>query len=452
VVPHKKESANMLKLTGNKPYFEKALCILIIFLFSLGSSSFISPKDSSYSEIRDDESVKSEYTEPIKFDFDEILKRGTIRMITQYKYSAYFLYQGIDRGFEYELISRFAREHGLKVEVVLTHFGDDAIEMLNRGEGDLIAKNFAITSDRVEYVAFSRPYDVVNRLLGNQCIYNQNVSEGYASNVAEVVFLEKDSIAWAMRENAPVLKQMTDEYLQKHFRFRESDGRILRSAYLNQLRHRYFEDDNWISRFRNPEFDTIYTGYLSPYDEMIKHIAKEAKLDWKLVVAVMAHESAFNPDAVSEAGALGLMQIIPRFSLVENKDLLYDPETNIREGVRYLRKHLNNHAHLDSLNRYSMALATYNVGSGNISDAKQLAAQLGNNPNEWTNIAEALLKLMHPEYYKDARFGYKRGTETVNYVKDILNRYNRYHTVYQWAEHFEDQVIDDFMLLTVVKP
>ena len=442
----------MVKLTKQRPNYEKAAGILLILLFAIGSSSFISTKHSIHSEVLDYEPVKVEYLQPLYFDFDEILKRGTIRMITQYTYSTYFLYQGIDRGFEYEFISRFAREHDLKVEVVLTHMGDDAVEMLHRGKGDLIVKNFAFTSNRAQHVAFSQPYDMVNRRSGNESTNYQYAAGGYFFNQTGSVLLEKETIAWAMRENAPVLRQKADEFLQKHFWFRETDGRILRSAYLNQLRHRYFENDNWINRFRNPNYDAIHTGYLSPYDEMIKHIAKEAEVDWKLVVAVMAQESAFNPEAVSEAGALGLMQIIPRFSQVENKEQLYDPETNIREGVRYLKKHLNNHAHLDSLNRYSMALATYNVGSGNISDAKLLAAQLGNNPYEWTNIAEALLKLMHPEYYKDARFGYKRGTETVNYVKDVLNRYNRYHTVYQWFEHFEDHIKEESIVLHMAMP
>lgn len=428
----------MSKSTKRKPFYNKALSVVLILILSIGSTTYINNKNTTHVELQNIEPVEIEYSEPLHFDFEEILKRGTIRMITQYTYSTYFLYQGIDRGFEYEFVSRFAREHGLKVEVVLTHFGDDAIEMLNSGKGDLIAKNFSMTSDRAQRVAFSQPYNVVSTRLENQSAYNQYVADSYSSNQYGSNFSEKDTIVWGIRENAPELKRKADEFMQKHFRFRESDGRILRSAYLNLLRRRYFEDDNWISRFQNPTYNTIHSGYLSPYDEMIKHIAKEAELDWKLVVAVMSQESAFNPNAESHAGALGLMQIIPRFSMVESKELLYDPETNIREGVRYLRKHLNSNAHLDSLNRYSMALATYNVGSGNMSDAKQLADRLGNNPNEWNSVAEALLKLMHPEYYKDARFGYKRGTETVNYVQDVLNKYNKYHTVYQWAGHLED--------------
>ncbi len=428
----------MLKLPNHRPFYEKAAGILLILLFSIGSSSFISTKHLTHVDVRLHEIVEVDISESHYFDFEEIVKRGTIRMITQYTYGSYFLYEGIDRGFEYELVSRFTREHGLKVEVVLTNSDDDVIEMLNRGEGDLIAINTAVSLDRAQHVALSQPYDMVITQSGDPRVYDQYAVAGYVSNVSEIVFVDQDIFAWAMRENAPVLKQKADEFMQKHFRIRETDGQILRSAYLNQLRRQYFEDDNWIERFQSPNYDIIHAGYLSPYDEMIKHISEESGLDWKLVVAVMAQESAFNPDAESDAGALGLMQIIPRFSMIENEELLYDPETNIREGVRYLKKHLTSNAHLDSLNRYSMALATYNVGSGNIADAKRLAVQLGNNPDEWNHVAEALLKLMNPEYYEDARYGFKRGTETVNYVNEVLNRYSRYHTVYHWAEHFDD--------------
>ncbi|MCC5941372.1 MAG: transglycosylase SLT domain-containing protein [Balneolaceae bacterium] len=442
----------MYKLTRQKTNYDIVAGILLILLFSIGSSTYISTYHEIQAEASFCDAGKFEYSESYNFDFEEILKRGTIRMITRYTSGTYFLYEGKDRGFEYELVSRFAREHGLKVEVVLINPGDDVIEMLNRGKGDLIAKHVAVTSDRAKLVAYSRPYDMVFSQTEIERSNHQYAPDDYYYNESDRAFLEEETFAWAMRDNSPLLKQKADDFLQKHFQLRETDGRILRSAFLNQLRRLYFNDDNLARNFQNRNYDTIHTGYLSPYDEMIKQVAEESGVDWKLVVAVMAQESAFNPYAESDAGALGLMQIIPRFSLVENEEMLYDPETNIREGVRYLKKHLDNNAHLDSLNRYSMALATYNVGSGNMADAKQLVVQLGNNPDEWNHVAEALLMLMHPEYYEDARYGYKRGTETVNYVKDVLIRYNRYHTVFKWAEHTEDLARGDFMVLQLAIP
>lgn len=435
----------------SKAYLPKI--IVVLFLILLISSVNYS------SNIENVEPVYVKDPEPIKIDFEEIQNRGTLRMITRYSPTSYFLLDGRDRGFEYELVSRFARENGLKVEVVLIGSHEDPLPFLKSGKGDLIADHFAINKELLNQVIFSTPYNFINQVYDSNETNIENISmlklsdeEIFSSKThqyrAEARYLgekptgmtvtKSDSIAWMTRKNATVLKQKMDKFIGKHIRVRKSDGRIIRSAYLKKLCHRYFEHERFESRYHDRAYDAIYTGYLSPYDDMVKSIADEAGVDWKLVIAVMAQESAFDPKAESLAGARGLMQIIPRFSKVVDKTELYEPEINIREGVRYLKKHLTREAHLDSLNRHSMALAAYNVGMGNLADARELAVRLGNDPDEWPNIADALLKLMEPEYYQHARFGYKKGTETVNYVEDVLNRYSRYQAIYKMAEHFEE--------------
>lgn len=475
------------------------LRLLILFLaFVLVSCNF-----------SDDSGI--DYHDPVIMDFDQMVERGTIRMITRYNSSSYFLHRGMDRGFEFELVSRFAEEHGLKVEVVLLREDDDPIALLNSGKGDLIADNYAVTEQRKRHVDFTRPYNFVNQVLvrpdyagsladlsdlqglnvtvrRNSSYYQSllelnregagvsintvgedwntealilevsrgrieatvadenifRVASNYIDGVMDAMIIsERDTIAWAVRRNAPVLKQKMDQYLDSHFRIRESDGRILRSAFLNILLRRYFEDERQIGRLQSRDFNMIHSGYISPYDDMVRDIAQDAGIDWKLVLAVMAQESRFNPNARSWAGAVGLMQIIPRFSQVEDEALLYDPEINIREGIRYLVKHLDRYAHLDSLNRHALALATYNVGMGHIADARALAAQLGNDPDEWEHVADALLRLMHRKYYQHARYGFKRGIETVNYVQDIMDRYGRFHAIAELASNQEKRFDDD---------
>ena len=434
-----------------KAYLSKTVGASLLILFIFGANSC--------ANIENTDLVQIEEPEPIETDFGEIQERGTIRMITQYRPTSYFLLEGMDRGFEYELVTRFARENGLKVEVVLIGSHEDPIQLLETGEGDLIADHLAINEELVNRVAFSTPYNFINQVydISETEVENVSMLKFSGGNIVdfetpqyqtaarylgekspEMTVTKSESIAWAVRKNAPVLQQKMDEFIGKHIRVRELDGRILRSAYLNNLQRRYFERDRFESRYRESAYDTFYSGYLSPYDEMVKSIADEAGVDWKLVIAVMAQESAFDPKAESWAGAVGLMQIIPRFSQITNKMELYEPEKNIREGVRYLQKHLTREAHLDSLNQHSMALAAYNVGMGNLADARELAIRMGKDPDEWPNIADALLKLMHPEYYQHARFGYKRGTETVNYVEDVLNRYSRYQTIYKMAVNFNE--------------
>ena len=77
-------------------------------------------------------------------------------------------------------------------------------------------------------------------------------------------------------------------------------------------------------------------------------------------------------------------------------------------------------------------LASYNVGLGHVLDARALAKKYGKDPEIWDgNVEEFILKKSDPKYYLDpvVRFGYCRGEETYNYVKNILERYNDYENI-----------------------
>jgi len=106
------------------------------------------------------------------------------------------------------------------------------------------------------------------------------------------------------------------------------------------------------------------------FASLIERNAKSRALDPALVKAVIAVESAFEPDAVSAKGALGLMQIIPataaRYGLAEQRNRtiaqqLLDPPTNVHIGVRYLRDLLDLFG--DDL---GLALAAYNAGEESV--------------------------------------------------------------------------------------
>lgn len=104
------------------------------------------------------------------------------------------------------------------------------------------------------------------------------------------------------------------------------------------------------------------------YAQMIETNAHASGLDPALVKAVVAAESAFDPRAVSDKGAVGLMQVLPetgeRYGVHgdarrSTTQKLYDPATNLRIGTRYLRDLL---ARVE--NDVSLALAAYNAGEG----------------------------------------------------------------------------------------
>ncbi|HMB99204.1 MAG TPA: transglycosylase SLT domain-containing protein, partial [Balneolaceae bacterium] len=151
----------------------------------------------------------------------------------------------------------------------------------------------------------------------------------------------------------------------------------------------------------------------------------------------------------SWAGAVGLMQVLPRFVETPYEEL-YDPVKNIEEGARIIKEHLDHYAYMDSTNRWAFSLATYNVGLGHMADARRLTIDRNKNPNEWEYVSDSLIRLMQRRYYQDARYGFARGIEPVKYVEEIMNRYRTYQAVIALAEQqqqsgFTNSIIPGFI-------
>lgn len=107
--------------------------------------------------------------------------------------------------------------------------------------------------------------------------------------------------------------------------------------------------------------------FVKKFEALVQAEARAQKLDPALVKAVIAVESAYDPAAVSEKGAVGLMQLIPgtaeRYGIKEKA--IGDPKTNISGGTRYLK---------DLIAMFNgdvpLALAGYNAGEGAVRQYK----------------------------------------------------------------------------------
>ena len=97
----------------------------------------------------------------------------------------------------------------------------------------------------------------------------------------------------------------------------------------------------------------------SDYDDIIREASNAHGMDFGLIKAVIQAESAFNPNAVSPKGAMGLMQLMPETSNNVGVNDPFDPRENVMGGTRYLKELMTRY---DS--DLSLCLAAYNAGPG----------------------------------------------------------------------------------------
>jgi len=417
-------------------------------------------------------------------DLAHIREEKVLRLLTRNSAATYFLWRGRLMGFDYELAHEFARSQGLRMDVIVPRRGEDLLTMLIEGKGDLVAASLTPTEERrLMGVEFSRPYNQVSQVvvapvgesgldgpedLADRTLYVRHSSSYWnslsrlrASGVPLILqaapeYLETEEIiglvagevypltvadshvldieltwrddvtaafplgepvelAWAVRATNPELLAAANAFIAREYR----------GLTYNVLHSKYFEDPKKIRRQLN--YRTA-SSKLSPYDDLIKRYADEHDFDWRLIVAQVYEESGFDPVARSFAGAVGLLQVLPRTAAELGHTDLEDPETNIKAGLTYLAwVRARFEEGLPVRDRMWFTLAGYNVGPGHVRDARRLAVEEGWNPDRWfDNVERAMLLLSRPEYARNARHGYCRGSEPVQYVREIRSRYEAY--------------------------
>ncbi len=106
-------------------------------------------------------------SENVKFakDFSEIKEDGKLTVITIYNSTSYFLYRGKPMGFEYELVKKLAEHLELELDIKVAKDIDHLFDMLNRGDGDLVAFGLSVTEDRKKQVAFTDYHYLTHQVL-----------------------------------------------------------------------------------------------------------------------------------------------------------------------------------------------------------------------------------------------------------------------------------------------
>ena len=421
-------------------------------------------------------------------DLPQIKEKGELVALTVNGSASYFNYRGEPMGFQYELAQQFARSLGLKLKIKVMKDETELADSLLQGKGDLIAYNLTITNPLKDSLIFCGEENItrqiiaqrkgkkalkdVTQLLGKDVyttpgtsysrLVNLNnelgggirihevptdsataedlitqVSEGqidYTVATDEIARINRTyypnldiSLAisfdqrssWAVRKTSPLLAEAADKWHREN----------ISSAEFRASARRYFELN------KRPSYGPILSakeGKISLYDDLFRKYASQIGWDWRLLAALAYTESNFNPNVVSWAGAVGLMQLMPATarSLGVPPGKETDPEESIKAAVKYIASMQRTFSKIqDKDERIKFVLASYNAGIGHVSDAMALAEKYGRNRYVWEHsVAHFILLKSEKEYYQDpvCKNGYLRGTDTYRFVKDILARAGYY--------------------------
>jgi membrane-bound lytic murein transglycosylase F len=421
----------------------------------------------------------------------DLRQRGVVKFLMQHGPASYFLQGGEQKGFEYELAESFGRALGVRVEVVTSPPGTDAITWLHDGKGDILAGLTTIEGAPPGPVITSRPYfettahvitksdnlapRILSELAGQPIALHTDSAYAYQLQLVQLATQTRalapmlpaitgkedvreilhgvvtgrtaatvliDPIAhlahawypgrlrtawslprpvklvWAVRPGQTELLRTIDEHLE----------RVSRSGEKKILTEKYFLPPS-VLRTASRAFEGSLSerGKLSRYDRIIARYAEEAGFDWRFVAALIFEESRFDHSRVSNAGASGLMQLMPLTAQLVGLKNLQDPHANIEAGVKYLSFLSRQFQEGRPRDRLALILASYVMGLGHVEDGQRIARLHGYDPDCWGESMEYMLPLLEdPEYHSKTLFGYGQGREAVRYANAILERYDIY--------------------------
>ena len=338
--------------------------------------------------------------EDAAIDFPAIVEKGEITAVTLNSSTTFFQYKTQPMGYEYELISDFAKANNLKLIIKVAENESRLMEMLQSGEADVIAYPIKIdnrTNHNVlpcgherqsSFVVIQRanPEDTiindVTQLIGKEIYINTNTH--YQKRLENL----NSELGGGIHIMAPENETVTTEDLiemvstgivpyticeddvarlnQTYFRNINIDLKIsfkqrfswavrntspLLAESINEwasnkegistyhaIFKRYYERSKEFIPILGTSVPRVVNGKISPFDHLFKKYAQNLNWDWQLLASIAYQESEFTPSVVAWSGAEGLMGVMPTTAvhLGFQPEEMQDPEQCIRAGVECL--------------------------------------------------------------------------------------------------------------------
>ncbi len=401
---------------------------------------------------------------------EKIQKKKKIVAVTSYSINSYFIYKGEPLGFEYELLKKLSESMDVALEIKLNDNDTPIIDILNQGNGDIVASNLAITKKRMQEYDFTDHFITVKQVLVQRIDGNAVIIRNPIDLIGKkVVVCNKSHYTDRLKNLSDEIggdikiKTMTNDYSEEDLIRMVSEGKISYTiadetvAMVNRFYYPNIDIETpvsfpqriaWVVRRESPELlkyinkwilenkqngsiNQLYEKYyrinrvleeqiafslkpdsitsISDYDDLVRSYAQQINFDWRLISAIIYQESRFNPNAKSWAGAGGLMQLMPATAKMMGVSNRYDPEESLKGGTKFLSELMVYWKPIitDDENLIKFVLASYNAGTGHVKDAQNLAEKYGANKFIWDkNVDSYILKLSNPEYYNDPVVNY----------------------------------------------
>ena len=425
-------------------------------------------------------------------DWDEILRRGTLRVLVIYSKSGFFYDKGRPRGISAEAMEEFENitnaklmPSGRRIKVVFLPVTPGQLQKsLEEGLGDLICTGVIVTPEREELMDFTIPtannvklvivtnragaaVNSVDDLSGKDVFINptsvakadferlnqrfketgkpsvnivevdRNLTEDdllemtnaglisatvafdfraelwskiYTDIVVDspVVLREGGDIAWAVRKGSPQLKEVLDDFIKTH-----RPG----TSFGNTIVRRYLQSTTFLKNSTSAAEIKKFEAYVKYFQQY----GSQYNFDYLMLAAQGYQESMLQQERVSPRGAVGIMQVLPRYAAAKpiNISNVRGAQDNIHAGTKmlaFIAKTYFNDPGIDQKNKTLFTFAAYNAGASRIVRLRKETQQQGLDPNLWFGNVELLA-------------GKDIGQETVTYVSNIYKYYVAYSMV-----------------------
>ena len=426
--------------------------------------------------------ISTRCTQPVS-TLDSVLQQGELIVFTRTDPTTYIKDTNGVHGFEYELVSLFAKKLGVKARFILPEQFQEILKLSRDSEAHFAAAGLSITSEREHYLTFTPPYYSVTQ----QLIYHYRTLRPRSLKYLQGSFFEvlagsshaenlrqlkktNPELSWIEADTTDVssLITMVNDHLLDYTIADSNQFQILRGKYpqlnaafdisepediawafpksldtslydeavrflaelktsgvLTQLQDKHFGYSKSMNYVGICTFRRHAKTRLPKLISYFHQAAKKYQFDWTLLAAVAYQESHWNRHAVSPTGVRGIMMLTKATAKQMKVANRLDPWQSIEGGAHYLSTRVKKiPERIAEPDRTWMALASYNIGLGHLEDARILTQQQGSDPDKWIDVKQRLPLLAKKKWYKKTKHGYARGNEPVTYINNVRHYIN----------------------------